>query len=126
VFAALMLVAFVTSCSRPVEGTPAAEGPDNPLTPSIEGTVWAGTDSEGRDYVFRFKPRARLAFSTPSGSYDEDGDTWSQQGVSVTMSMTWGYATYRGAIDGDTMSGSASNIVGRHWRWSVHRMRAGA
>jgi outer membrane biogenesis lipoprotein LolB len=117
---ASLLLLLLTGCTRTVSGLAAAESPGAPpMTPSVENTIWSGTDSEGDAYVFRFRPAGHLAFSSPSGTYDDATDTWTQSGATITLSMSSGYATYKGSIVGNTMAGDASNIVNRNWQWSV-------
>jgi hypothetical protein len=87
----------------------------------VSDTTWAGTDSDGDYYVFTFKSGGRVAFTSPSGTYDEAGDTWAQAGSQITISLTDGYATYTGTISGDTMSGTAINTKSHTWTWSFRR-----
>ena len=90
------------------------------VTP-LEGTAWAGTDSDGDAYVYRFNPAGQYGFTSPSGTYNDSSDTWSQTGDQVTMSTSGGYSTYHGTIVGDSISGTASNIRGHSWTWTATR-----
>jgi len=111
----------LTGCTYTVSGQAVAERADAPLTPPLEGTTWSGTDSDGRFYVFRFKAGSRLAYTSPTGTFDKAGDTWRQSGASVTLTFNSGYAVYKGSIVGEDMGGRASNVVGKKWEWSVRR-----
>jgi hypothetical protein len=88
---------------------------------SIAGTTWAGTDSDGDDYTFRFMPGGALHYTSPTGSY-ENG-TWTQEGKRVAFEMNDHYSDYEGTIEGETMQGKASNKAGHAWTWSVTRRR---
>ncbi|MFM9376269.1 hypothetical protein [Gordonia sp. VNK21] len=85
----------------------------------ITGTVWAGTDSDGGFYTFRFQSGGALNYTSPTGTWS--AATWQQHGTAVYMEMNNRYAEYRGVIDGDTMRGSAGNITGKTWTWSLTR-----
>src|SRR5262249_10575272 len=102
---------------------PSASPP--PVTPrapqSIEGSTWSGSDSDGDDYVFWFEPRSHLRYRSPTGTYDDPTDTWTQDGAKVHIEMTGGYAVYDGVIENDTMHGRAKNQTGKKWTWSMTR-----
>jgi uncharacterized protein (TIGR02996 family) len=87
--------------------------------PRLVGTCWAGHDSDGAFYVFRFRPRGRLNYTSPTGTF-ENG-TWRQVGNVVRMEMNRHYADYEGVIAGDRIRGGARNIERRRWRWDVTR-----
>jgi hypothetical protein len=114
-------VLALTGCTVATAGAGVAERADRPLTPSLEGTVWSGTDSDGRYYVFRFKAASRLAYTSPTGTFDKSGDTWTQRGATITLTFNSGYAVYKGSIVGNDMGGRASNVVGKKWEWSVRK-----
>lgn len=117
-----------SSAPAAASSTPsAAPGSSEPAAtdavPDLAGSTWAGTDSDGDAYVYRFEAGGQYAFTSPSGSYQDPGDTWSQSGDQVTMSTSGGYATYTGTIQGDTVSGTASNISGHSWTWTADRQQ---
>ncbi|SDF96970.1 hypothetical protein SAMN05216377_10858 [Pseudonocardia oroxyli] len=85
----------------------------------IEGTSWAGTDSDGDAYVYTFNPGGRYAYQSPNGSFGGDDDTWAQTGDQLVMKTSGGYATYIGTVGDGVISGTASNIQGRTWTWTA-------
>lgn len=107
------------SAAAPAPSSVAAE-PVAASVPSVEGSVWAGTDDTGDELTFRFKAGGALGFTSPAGTYDNrPGLTWSQTGDVVTMST--GYATFDGRIEGITMSGTGKNSYGAAWTWTATR-----
>lgn len=89
---------------------------------SVEGTYWGGTDSDNHYYIYRFYAGGKLGYTSPSGTYGTDGNTWVQTGNRVEMSINNGYSFRDGTITGDTMSGTAWNIVDHHWTWTVTKL----
>jgi len=88
--------------------------------PSIEGTTWAGTDSDGDYYEYTFLKGGQLRFRTnTSGTFktwEDDGDVWAQNGSIVVMVVSK-YTARQGIISGSRMSGDAWNVTGRRWTW---------
>ncbi len=80
----------------------------------LAGTVWTGPSADGATMLCVFKSGGRMSVSAAPA-------TWQQEGSVVTMQINNGYATYTGTIDGSTMSGSASNVAGNQWEWSITR-----
>ena len=87
-----------------------------PTAGGLEGTVWAGTDSDGDYYVFRYLPGGVLKYTSPT---DTHVGTWRQTGEKVTMSVGNGYSQYTGTIAGGTIRGTASNKADHTWQWTV-------
>ncbi len=94
-----------------------------PKTPVewISGTTWAGTDSEGDYYEFYFLSDGVLHYSSPSGFYKNG--TWKLDGNSIYMEMNRKYSEYEGTLIGTKIQGSAKNIAGIHWSWSVSKKK---
>lgn len=88
---------------------------------SLTGTTWSGTDSDGDAYTFTFEPNGRLRYTSPSGSYFQPQDTWSQSGNRVTMKMNDGYAVYEGVISGNVIDGKSTNVTGKKWTWRISK-----
>ncbi|MBN8580935.1 MAG: hypothetical protein J0L96_09705 [Anaerolineae bacterium] len=86
---------------------------------NLEGTVWAGTDSDGDYYVYEFLPGGVLKFTSPTGTFAED--KWEQNGNSVYMEMSNKYCEYTGVINGDTITGNAWNKDGHTWTWTAKK-----
>ncbi|MFO0841834.1 MAG: TIGR02996 domain-containing protein [Gemmataceae bacterium] len=87
--------------------------------PRLVGTCWAGNDSDGMRYVFRYLSRGKLNYTSPTGTFENA--TWRQVGNVVRMEMNRHYADYEGVIAGDRIRGGARNIDRRRWRWDVAR-----
>jgi hypothetical protein len=117
-FSALLLM---TGCAVPTFG-----GADKPAAaaagvPSIEGTTWVGTDSDGDYYEYTFVRGGQLRFATRSASgakdsHEEAGDYWAQNGQVVLITTTK-FATRQGLISGNRMQGDAWNVRGNRWTW---------
>ena len=107
-------------CAAPPVGG-GAERPAASAVPSIEGTTWTGTDSDGDYYEYTFLRGGQLRFLTRSGSgtaatHEEAGDYWAQNG-SVVLITTTKFATRQGLISGSRMQGDAWNVRGNRWTW---------
>lgn len=111
--AALCGVAFLPAA---IAQTPAARTQENRIE-SVAGTTWAGEDSDGDHYVFTFNAGGSLHYVSPSGKWTDAN--WTQQGDAIYFSMNNKYSEYRGRLTGDRMEGSASNVNGKRWTWSV-------
>jgi hypothetical protein len=88
----------------------------NLTAPDIEGTVWDGTDNEGL-FICEFQAGNVLTYQTPNGTYSNG--TWHQFGNSVYIEMNDHYAELLAYIDGDVMNGTAWNVNGVEWIWTV-------
>lgn len=86
---------------------------------TLTGSTWAGTDSDGDYYVYRFRPAGRLEYTSPSGTFH--AATWRQTGERVYMETNGRYSEYEGTIDGGSMNGRAWNRRGHEWSWSANR-----
>jgi hypothetical protein len=115
-----------------VEATPATppatpvpgEQAEKAAVASVEGTIWAGTDSKAEYYEFHFQPGGALHYKSPSGFYNTAAtDHWKQDGDSIYMEMTNKYAEYKGVIKGDKMEGNAWNVTGLRWTWTVVKQK---
>ncbi len=86
---------------------------------NLEGTVWAGTDSDGDYYVYEFLAGGTLKYTSPSGTFT-DG-TWEQNGNSIYMEKNKKFSECEGIISGNSMSGNCWNQNGHKWTWTVTR-----
>lgn len=98
---------------------PGATTPTASEVRQVEGTTWAGTDPDGDYCSYRFESDGHLACTSPSGENDGPSNTWSQSGDQVTLLTSGGYSTRVGTIQGDGISGTASNVSGRSWTWTA-------
>jgi hypothetical protein len=90
---------------------------------SVEGTTWVGADSDGDEYTYHFLRGNTLTYTSPTGTYS--GEPWEQHGNTVSWNMNDHYADYSGTIVGKTMSGTARNVTGKHWTWSLTLQETG-
>jgi len=91
---------------------------------SIEGTTWAGTDSDGDYYAFTFKKGGQIHYVSGTGDhasiYEDKGDEWAQNG-SIVMILLTHYSARQGTINGDRMRGKAWNKAGKTWTWTLKK-----
>lgn len=104
-------------------GSASAESaaPALPKGIELEGTTWAGPDSDGTPWSFTYKPGGALHYSL-AGS-EQDSGTWKQHGSKVIMETNDHYADFTGTIEGNTITGSAHNRAGKAWTWVAERQR---
>ena len=88
---------------------------------NLTGTVWAGATSDGDSFIFRFKPGGQLHFTHHGVDYQESCDTWTQEGNKFIVSLTDGFAMYRGEIHGDVIRGEIRNIRNETWQFEFKR-----
>jgi hypothetical protein len=106
--------------SRPVGGEsvqPAPEGKGKPGGGQLAGTVWSGSEQLAGYGKLSFRLKANNRATMQDAQETMEG-TWHQQGSQVTLRFDEGRVVYRGTLNGDTLSGSASNGEQR-WTWSV-------
>ncbi len=92
---------------------------------SIEGTAWAGTDSDGDFYEFTFLKGGQLRYRTNTSRKEivtlEDKDNvWAQNGQIVIIVIK-NYSTYNGTLREDRIEGKAWNVQGKRWAWEVKK-----
>jgi hypothetical protein len=81
----------------------------------LTGTKWTQLSTTSQIKEFNF---------LPNGTINNDpGDTWKQNGTSLTMSITNGYAIYVGTIYGDRIDYKAHNKVNLDWTGTLWRVR---
>lgn len=91
--------------------------------PSIEGTTWTGTDSEGDYYEYTFLRGGQLRFKVRRDNgelqtYEDPGDEWAQAGA-VVIIVTSKFATRQGRITHGVLKGDAWNVRGHRWTWTA-------
>jgi hypothetical protein len=77
------------SSEAPTEATPDQATPEG----AIVDTLWAGTDSDGDEWKIRFQEGGGIAFSYEGSRYDDDNDTWTLEGSTLTITMVFDEAT---------------------------------
>ena len=90
---------------------------------SIEGTTWAGTDSDGDFYEYTFLPGGRLRYKTNTEreelvTFEDKEDIWAQNGPIVII-LIQKFSSQIGFLRGDRISGQAWNVKERRWTWEV-------
>ena len=96
-------------------------------TKSIEGTTWAGTDSDGDFYEYTFLKGGQLRYKTNTSrkgivTFEDKGDVWAQNGQIIIM-LKGNFSTQVGNLIGDRMEGKAWNFRGRRWTWEAKEKR---
>lgn len=92
---------------------------------SIEGTTWAGIDSDGDFYEYTFLPKGQLRYRTNTSrsrivTFEDKGDVWAQNGPIVIICIS-NYSTNLGTMKGNEITGDAWNVKGRRWTWEVKK-----
>lgn len=92
-----------------------AQNPYVSSVPSVSGTLWIGTDSDGDHYEYAFMPDGALYYKSPGGFHTSG--TWKQDGDSIYMETNNKYSEYQGRIAGTHIDGKAWNVKNRTWTW---------
>jgi hypothetical protein len=98
-------------------GKPVPAETGKPGAGQLAGTVWAGSERLAGYGKLRFILKANNRAVMHDAKSTMDG-TWQQAGNQVTLRFDNGRVVYRGMLDGETLSGTASNGQ-RRWTWSV-------
>ncbi len=85
----------------------------------LEGTTWAGPDSDGIPWSFTYRSGGALHYSLSGSEYDNG--TWKQDGARVIMETNGHYADFTGTIRGSKITGSAHNKAGKSWTWVAEK-----
>ena len=92
---------------------------------SIEGTTWAGKDSDGDFYEYTFLIGGQLLYKTNTSrqsivTFEDKGDVWAQNGKTVII-LIGDTSANVGTLLGDRIEGKAWNATGRRWTWEVKK-----
>lgn len=102
---------------KSVPGWTATSNLPNPAQ-QLAGSVWIVTSSDGQRDRWVFGQSDDLSYQNLSVQRDHGTGTWSVSGNSLTVRT--GYASWRGTIQGDRISGMASNQTQtKRWSWSA-------
>ncbi|MDR1727452.1 MAG: PEGA domain-containing protein [Acidobacteriota bacterium] len=102
------------------EGVASAHAATVSAPPSLGGTRWTYSDSDG-EYEIEFLPDGRLRVHQTADTTPDD-DTWEAGGDAVTLYRNDRYATYKGGFDGDgVIRGTAVNKKGKTWSFEMRR-----
>jgi uncharacterized caspase-like protein len=88
-----------------------------PSAADLAGTTWRITDSDGEEYEFHFRPQGVLHYQTSRGLHVNGN--WKQNGDAIEITMNDGFAVLRGALAGDTITGTATSRTGHAWNWQA-------
>lgn len=93
---------------------------------SLEGTIWRGTSSLGRDYQIEFLPKGVLRYSNWNGQKvaTYENTRWLLSSNNLSLDFNNGFATWQGVVAGDNISGSAQNKNGQSFTWNFKRIDA--
>ena len=109
---ALLLAAALTACFPSLPNFGGNTGGD---ADTISGT-WNGTDSDGDTWVIEFQTDNTLGISFNGDYSDAPADTWSQNGTTLTMTVTGfedGNVTFTGDYDGGSSLELDGTYAGR-------------
>lgn len=103
----------------------AQEDDTTPAVPSLDGTTWAGTDSDGDFYEYTFLKGGQVRYRTNASrdkivTFEEKGDVWAQNG-SIVLIMLNNTSAQSGTIKGNQIEGPAWNANGQRWTWQVKK-----
>ncbi len=90
--------------------------------PKAEGTVWAGQDSNGRAYVFRYLKGGAFSYTAPEGTFTNGA--WKQDGAKLTWDVNNKFVEYVATINGDKLTGEAVNTQGVKKTFTFKRQAA--
>ncbi|MDX6575726.1 MAG: hypothetical protein QOE96_1679 [Blastocatellia bacterium] len=95
--------------------TPAAGSQNSPGVINLAGTKWTQTST-----ISQVKEMNFLANGTIN---NDPTDTWRQDGSTLIMEFTNGYAHYEGTIAGDRIDYKAHNKVNLEWTGTLYRVK---
>lgn len=83
--------------------------------PSIAGTSWNISGTNGEKYVFTFVGNGILSFTPQNGL--PTSAWWRQDKDSISINFGDKTVEYHGQVKGTHMEGTASNVKANHWTW---------
>ena len=90
-----------------------------PAISPIVGTTWAGSDSNGDRWMFRFGAGGHLEYDSPSG--DRTSASWRQNDAVFYMELNNDYAQLRATRVGTSLHGEGRNLPGGTWSFSLEQ-----
>lgn len=90
----------------------------------MAGTKWVGRKIGGEECEYHFVPGGALHYKTPNGEFKNG--KWKQKGTTLYMEMNNKYAEYHGVVTGLEIKGTAHNVTGKKWTWTVKKKEAEA
>jgi hypothetical protein len=120
IFPIFVLLVALSGCATGPSIVQQPVVPSESFTPSIAGTTWVGTDSDGDYYEYYFQTDGIMHYKSPAGFFWKNG-TWKQDKSSIYMEMNNRYAEYQGVITGTRMEGQGWNTKGRKWTWVAEK-----
>ena len=87
---------------------------------SLEGTIWSGTDSGGKSFVYEFLSNGVLKYTTETGTSTHG--SWRQDGSLVYFEMNNKYAESQGVSGESVMTGNGWNQAGYKWTWTANKI----
>lgn len=92
----------------------------NPGVVKLAGTSWTGTESLQNfgKLTFQFAAGGKATMIDTAGV---SNGTWTQNGNQVNIQFFNGKVTYSGVLNGNAISGNASNTAGAKWTFKVSK-----
>ena len=116
---ALLLLMLLPAFAAAQQAGQQSTVPGNSPTPSVAGTTWVGTDSDGDYYEYYFQPDGSLHYKSATGFWKNG--SWKQDGDAIYMETNKKYAERQGRISGAHMQGEGWNVKGRKWTWEADK-----
>jgi Caspase domain len=90
----------------------------------LAGTSWTGDNPQTGEFTIRFLAGGQLSYlvnGIENGApklFTQKG-TWKQVGSHIRIVIGNSYSVWEGTLDGDAMKGTASNVEGEKWEWTL-------
>lgn len=127
VLVVVMAAQFLAGCGGGKEPSFVNQPTPTEAILDLAGTTWEGETTNG----YFFTNSTFLADGTFKYSYTSDVNnvtdmtnaTWTQEGKQVKIEFNNHFADYTGTLEGDLLSGTASNVKGNSWTWELRRVK---
>jgi len=121
-FTVIVSLVFVLACQSASNFIPTPTTISSTSVQNLEGTIWSGTDSGGKSFVYEFLPDGILRYTTDTGTFT--GGSWKQDGKLVYFEINNKYAEGEGVISNNLITGNGWNQVGYKWTWTANIVSA--
>jgi hypothetical protein len=109
-----------TWSARKTGKTIAAAGQNFAGPPTLLGTMWRVSESNGIWDIFEFRAGGVVHYQDITS---DDYGQWVQSGSTLKIFFNNRFAEYDGNVDGKNMAGTASNQLGKRWTWTAEEGR---
>jgi TonB family protein len=88
----------------------------------LEGTFWAGTNSDKDFYVIEFLQDGKLRYTSVTGTVSKG--VWTKDRDSILIEMNGKFTKLNGRLSGNQLEGNAVSKRGHKWQWSATKQQA--